>query len=130
MSNGNLNKQPKLSSKAPTLNVPETLERLNALEEWSEQPARVAADAIKHEQVVRPKSVKENAPKVKVGEGTYPWEDGVNGVVSVNFKLPANLFAKLKYIAETTYGSNMTKIVIEALEPKVDKMLKERGIKV
>lgn len=129
MSNGNLSKQPKLSSRAPTLNTAQTLERLEVLDEWSEQPAKTAADAISHEQVSSPQPAKENKPKKReIGE-SYPWEEEVNSVVALHIKLPANLFAKLKFLGETTYGSNMTKIIIEALEPKVNKMLKERGIK-
>lgn len=131
MSNGNLSKQPKLSSRPPALNTTQTLERLEVLDEWSEQPAKIAADAISHEQVSSPQPVKENKPKKReIGE-RYPWDDitDINTKQPLYMRVPLSLYLKLKWLGDTTYGTDMTTITIEAVEAKVNKMLKERGIK-
>lgn len=63
-----------------------------------------------------------------------PWEvvqddsSAPSSVRPVNFKLPRELDLKLHWLAETTYGYNKTRIVIEALEEKIATMLKERGV--
>lgn len=47
----------------------------------------------------------------------------------MNFKLPMELYRQLKWLANTTYGQTMNKIVVVAVEEKVAEMLKERGVK-
>lgn len=58
-----------------------------------------------------------------------PWaDDGQDGVVSFNFKLPRALAVRLRYLGDTTYGASMTSIVVDAVTPVVAQMLKERGL--
>jgi hypothetical protein len=130
-------KQPKLRpppkltpAPAPTTTA-ETLDRLGKLDEWTEEPARRAAAALEGKGEETPQPAAENAPEAQeTAKPEYPWQQpGMEGTHLANFKLERRLFLKLKYLGETTYGSNMTKILSEALEPKVNKMLKERGIK-
>lgn len=137
MSNGTASaKQPKLRpppklTLEPTASTEKTLERLEALKDWTEEPAKRAAAALGEEDRAEPQPEPENAPEPREKAKTqYPWQQpGLEGTHLSNFKLDLRLFLKLKYLGETTYGSNMTKILTEALEPKVNKMLKERGIK-
>lgn len=125
----------------------DALKRLDALKEWTEEPARSSAEAIgaQPEEVkpeLEPVSVVNSTPKPaqtpskaskRSGVGDYPWQDASvvsSGLVkSMNFNIPMELYLKLKWLGDTTYNSNMTKIIIEALEEKTHKLLKERGIK-
>lgn len=127
--------KPKLSSRPPVINTAETLSRLERLDEWSQEPSKKAAEAIgaaKPVQEGQPAvEVTENAPKtLKTQKSeTYPWDDvdpKANSMTTM--RLNTTLYLKLKYLGETTFGSNMKKIMEEALESKIKKMLKERGI--
>lgn len=125
MSSGNA-KQPKLrSSPPPALNTTQSLARLETLKDWTEEPAKKAAAAISKEGQGDGQGNKE---KIDPRVPQYPWQAGQTGSTLASFKIPTQLFLKLKFLGDTTYGSNMTKILLEALEPKVEQMLKERGI--
>ncbi len=118
---------------AKPLNRTSDAERLEKLDEWTEAPAKEVAASI-----AKPAESTAVAPKPeKKGKDTgYPWESvpatGASFLAaqkSVNFKIPMDLYLKLKWLGETTYLSDMTKIVTEALQEKTGKLLKERGIK-
>lgn len=131
--------QPKLSVRPPgakppvtALTVEESLRRLEAAGEWSEEPARQVAESIGQGRAVEPITrtdasiPKQNDAPVRA---KMPWEEeGVESVISFNFKIPGKLGAKLKYLGGTTYGQSMTSIVVEALEVKIAAMMKERGL--
>lgn len=46
----------------------------------------------------------------------------------VNFKIPIDLYKKLKYLGGTTYNGSMTSIVVNALEKEVGLLMIERGL--
>jgi hypothetical protein len=109
------------------------IDRLEKLDGWTEQPARDQAAAL----IPQPEPTETAAvtpePKKKGKDTAKPWEIGVGaaesagkGQKSVNFKLPMELYLKLRWLGETTYGMDMTKITIEALTAHTDKMIKAR----
>ena len=105
------------------------LENLEKVAGITEAPAKLAAQMLEGAgEGAPPVQSPEPAAKVKPVKGGLPWEEVDDGVVSFNFKLPSKLGAKLKYLGETTYQESMTSIVIDALGPRLDKMLKERGL--
>ena len=53
-------------------------------------------------------------------------EEGAAPIKLMNFKCPIELFAQTRWLAQTTYGYTMTRIIIEALQEKNAKMLKDR----
>lgn len=129
--------QAKLSSKPPVISSSESLERLEKLKDWTEEPSKKAAEAIgasKQEDgkagVVNEQKIASKALEVQIKDSfEYPWQDPRSvGFSTSSFRLPTELFLKLKFLGDTTYGSSMSKILIEALEPQIDKLLKERGI--
>lgn len=62
--------------------------------------------------------------------GEFPWQTVPEGSErQLNVKVPADLHFKLKWLGDTTYGTNMTQIIIDALQDVAKKMLRERGIK-
>lgn len=65
--------------------------------------------------------------KVKV-KGEFPWEgeNAPTGVVAVTFRLPARLASQLRYLGGSIYGSTINSIAVEAIDHRVDKLLKER----
>ena len=136
----NEQKRPALSSRRPGVDTKSALDKLSALDGWSEQPAVTASNALEDVKIQKtpndpPKAEKPvRALKKEVEEGVkaakLPWDDASDRL-TINFMLRPSetLHAKLKYLGETTYGSSMHKIAIEAVEHAVEKMLKERGIK-
>lgn len=96
--------KPRLSSRAPGL------ERLEKVEGWTEEPARAAAAALKPDE---PWSVAMEPAKAEA-------------VRLFNCNLPVSLYAQLKWVADTTYGANMTKLTIEALRAYLGPILEER----
>ncbi|MBY0455655.1 MAG: hypothetical protein K2Q11_12350 [Burkholderiaceae bacterium] len=86
-------------------------DKLAVLEEWTEAPQRTTLDdsAIAR-QPIEIGAVPSTATK------------------AMTFRLPLDLCQKLKFFGETTYGKNMTDIVIESLRDKLIKMEQERTI--
>lgn len=123
----------------------ETAARLQALDTWTEVPAKEAAAEIAVEEGAKParkarppapaaEKRRRAPPKPPVAPAASPWlvvtqEDSAPPAIKLaNFKLPAPLYAKMRWLAQTTYGYTMTRLVIEALEAKMDEMLEQRGI--
>lgn len=127
MSNG---RQPKLTTLAPSKLAPlsEVMERLETLNDWSEQPAKDAAAVL-----AAPPQLEEtptNPPTALKTASEAPWQVVKNpsvGTHLANFRIPIELYKKLKWFGATTFGSNMTSIVIEALEIHLNKLDKDRS---
>lgn len=102
-------------------------QRLAAVSTWTQEPAIEAAKRadvpmLNPEQPIEAPAV----PAAPVKEAV-PWE-GVNGSRMSTYRLPERVYLKLKWLGETTYGTNATKILCDILEPELNRMLKERGI--
>jgi hypothetical protein len=154
MSNGT---QPRLRTQPPKSgSQADALKRLEQLDGWTEEPAKAAADAIGATQAIhassaiRPSNAAEDAQlaqavepakpvqAVKAAKKTqpvqqYPWATAEQGWRPVmrqfNIRVTEDVYLRLKWLGETTYGSNMTQIAIEAITDRVTAMLKERGVK-
>lgn len=146
MSNGH----PKLRTMPPKAPESDALKRLQALETWTEEPAKAAAESIEPAQMAagegaaeasvaqeakaastaRQASKASSASKAsqKV-ETEAPWGQAGEGVRQLNIRIPDEVFVRLKWLGDTTYGTNMTQLAIQAISEKVEAMLKERGIK-
>lgn len=144
MSNG-----PKLRTQPPKAPQVDPLARLQALESWSEEPAKAQASALakpegegaaipaaQPSEASTPSTANDAAEpskdskQSKDSKPSYPW-DGVDDGQShqFNIKIPKALYLRLKWLGDTTYGTSMTQIAIQGLEARAAKMLKERGIK-
>lgn len=103
--------------------VPGGVADVQAAPEAAQVPASAA--------VVEAVPAKPKAAAVQAKKALMPWEDeaqmGGGAVKLCNFKLPMALYLKLKWLGDTTYDSNMTKIVLGAVEREIEKLLKERG---
>lgn len=144
MSNGPQNKirtLPPASTKAGQ-GAKDALDRLRKLDEWTEEPVKDALDALTPP---KPAEAPQSAQTTTgVGEGastqvatvgdhpTTPWAVVIDRTRSatkpLNFKIPEELYLRLKWLSETTYGETMTSIIISALEEKTAEMLKSRGV--
>lgn len=122
--------QPKIRTQPPSKSSQQdALARLEKLDAWTEEPSRDVAAAIGAEPHAETPVVKPVAPRKGRG-GEFPWQDVPEGSErQLNVKAPADLHLKLKWLGDTTYGTNMTQIIIDALQDVAKKMLKERGIK-
>lgn len=113
-----------LLKKRPGAAVPtaELLDRLHKADDVTMQPLE---QAVKEAATPAPAAAK----PAKAKKPAMPW-DAIDEAAIQPFsaRLNTRLFLKLKYLGETTYGTNMTKILHEALAEKVSVMLKERGI--
>lgn len=132
----------KISSKPPGVTMPDLEERLRRTEEWSTRPSRDIAlainidagqGAVTTEPVAEPPAKARTSASIRGKKDAKtgsvpPWGEPGDGTVSFNFKLPAELAARLKYVGGSTYGQNMTSIVIEAVTERVNSMLKERNL--
>jgi hypothetical protein len=104
------------------------MERLETLNDWSEQPAKDAAAVL-----AAPPQLEEtptNPPTALKTASEAPWQVVKNpsvGTHLANFRIPIELYKKLKWFGATTFGSNMTSIVIEALEIHLNKLDKDRS---
>lgn len=144
MSNG-----PKLRTQPPKSSPNAALNRLAALDAWTEAPAKAAAqslstqeeggapesadaasDAIKASEPSNASSHSKQSKVSKHAEPSYPWE-GIAEDQShqFNIKIPKALYMRLKWLGDTTYGTSMTQLAVQGLEAQAAKMLKERGIK-
>jgi hypothetical protein len=127
------NLQPKLRTLPPKSGQQSALDRLGKLSDWTEEPSRDTSAVIAPlETPPKPTEnpVSEIHTPTLAKESRTPWT--INNappiaVRSMNFKLPIDLYQKLKWLSETTYGYNMTRILIEALEEKTTQMLKDSG---
>lgn len=104
-----------------------------AIDKWTEQPARLAAEALAQDA---------QTPEVRgeVGAGVEngatgrksrsakpaPWDDVVAVTESDTklraFNLPNRLYRELKYVADTTFGETMTSIVVAGIRMRLDEM--------
>lgn len=122
----------KLSVKPPKPPQNSALERLEALNDWTEEPARDAASCLVEKPSAKPtESLQVERKVTKAGKGSAnPWEavEGAKQTAtkSVNYKIPIEIYQKLKWLGGTTFGMDMTGIVVEALQEKIDKMIKAR----
>lgn len=124
--------------------APDAAERLRKLEAWTEQPARDAVAALEGSEPSEVQQAPENAPvaspepptsrgksgKKSKGEDVKPWdmvEIKDNATIPMNFRIPIPLLKRLRYAGGTIYGLDMTKIVVQALEEKLDKLLEKDG---
>ena len=127
-------------SAVPVKNMTEEegVKNLEALDEWTQQPAKEIANAIGQgadkvvekapEGVAPVEQVVEQPKKVvaaKKAQATMPWEN-VSGIKSMTFRLPAELAEKLKYLGGTIYGETINSVATTALEKEVKRLLKER----
>ena len=135
-----------LKTHPPKAPAGEDLAKLEALDEWTKAPAEAAAAAIEPRQrgarapkgmpgdlmptpkQKKPAKARKTAP---ASEHARPWmalltEEGAAPIKLMNFKCPIELFAQTRWLAQTTYGYTMTRIIIEALQEKNAKMLKDR----
>lgn len=137
--------QPKLRTRPPKLpDAAAAMRRLEALDEWTEQPARDAAAALgERKEAAKPAAVPakpktkptakpKKAVEKKAEKQGAPWDvievKGGGSIQPCSFRLPMELYKQLIWLSGTTLGYNQTRIVKEALTEKIDKMLKERGI--
>lgn len=100
------------------------------------KPTQTAQDAAKAEpegkgRAETNKPARTPAPaEEKEDREAFPWELlDAEAEIQFSTRVPAQLHAKLKYLAETTYGKSIVRLTIEALSEKVDTMLAKRGIK-
>ena len=132
MSNG---RQPKLTTLAPSKLTPisDVMQRLETLNDWSEQPAKDAAAVLAAPATPtspQREATATNAPAAPQTASEAPWQVVRNpsvGTHLANFRIPIELYKKLKWFGATTFGSNMTSIVIEALEIHLNKLDKDRS---
>ena len=127
------NGQPKLRTRPPSGDQASTLARLERLNDWTEEPARAVAASIG----AAPREAAPEAPEAAPGpakparktSGDHPWSDKPSDhYVQMNVRIPADLYAKLRWLGSTTYDSSMTKIVTDSLQKTAKKMLGERNI--
>lgn len=145
---------PSLKTRPPKAGTQdEALAKLDALEDWTKAPAASAAAAAELEGPAKPQKaarrreqqavidgaqpIQRKTPKARkpsVPASVKPWlsllnEEGSAAAIKLmNFKCPIELFAQTRWLAQTTYGYTMTRIIIEALQEKNEKMLKDRGL--
>lgn len=89
------------------------MDKLAVLDQWTEAPQQEtpnSTDLQKPTQALQALPVPSTATK------------------AMTFRLPMDLCQKLKFFGETTYGKNMTDIVIESLYDKLAKMEQERAV--
>lgn len=69
------------------------------------------------------------AKTVRRRKRALPWDDQSNSGLKKRFtmEVPIELHNRLEYLSGTTYGSNMTHLVLEALAPILDEKLRDRG---
>ncbi len=141
---------PSLKTRPPKAAAGDDLAKLEALEDWTKVPAAAAAEAAQldgaqdaENEAVAPEEWQGEAkvlPKQKSPtkgrkqpEALKPWlslldQEGASAIKLMNFKCPIELFAQTRWLAQTTYGYTMTRIIIEALQEKNAQMLKDRGL--
>lgn len=125
---------------------------LQALDQWSEVPAVDSAKAVAQQSAVSEPSPEPLAATAVTpayrGPGrppkrlydtqetldpNRPWaiaafSQQMPPLKSTTFRLPNELYLKLKWIGDTTFNQSMTDVVIAALEKEVALRLQERGI--
>lgn len=101
------------------------LQRLRMVEEWTEEPARKAAEGLPQAEPAPPQPEAPKAPPAP----RYPWE-GVSeeAIQSYTIDIPKRLHLKMKWLAETTYDQGLRKRMLQAIERSVDEGMRERGI--
>jgi hypothetical protein len=136
MKPGQLTTKP-LRVKPENSGIEKDLARLETLESWTEEPTRnaaaIIADAV---QDAAQKAPQQPASKQAEQKKRYPWQDGNSAfkdasmvLKPMNIRAPIELHQKLKWLSDNRIdGKNLTRIIIEALEEKVEKMMKERGV--
>lgn len=135
--------RPAMSARPPMRSSADVLKDLDSVSEITEAPSRAAAQAldgagegaqqeVKASPVAAPAAEASAAPAKGKGKDkpVMPWDELANSTASqqLNLRLPVALLAKLKFLGETTYGESQTSIVKKALEEKMARMLKERGL--
>lgn len=122
---------------------------LQALDQWSEVPAVDSAKAVAEQNTISEPSLAATAvtpahrgpgrpPKrlhdtQQTLDPNRPWaiaafSQQMPPLKSTTFRLPNELYLKLKWIGDTTFNQSMTDVVIAALEKEVALRLQERGI--
>lgn len=103
-------------------------ERLAAVSDWTQEPAVDVAQRVGAANPIEmaSKPVLKASPDPETGE-VMPWV-GATGAKMTSFRLPERIHLKLKWLGETTYGTNATKLLCEILEPELNRMIKARGI--
>lgn len=126
---------------------------LQALDQWSEVPAVDSAKAVAQQNTISEPSLAPPLAATAVtpahrGPGrppkrlqdtqqtldpNRPWaiaafSQQMPPLKSTTFRLPNELYLKLKWIGDTTFNQSMTDVVIAALEKEVALRLQERGI--
>lgn len=124
--------------------------RLEKLDMWTEEPAKDVAKALSDPPAAEKPAtegepsptpattpVAAPAPRKTPGKGgksgsngAKPWlmgeELAPGAAKAFQVRLPAELFLQLKWLGETTYGSSMNSICIEAIRHEVHKLVRER----
>lgn len=103
MKNGPPNKirsMPPLSRSAD-----QVLADLEKLQEWTEEPARDAADAI--------------FPRMNPVTPPVEEKPAAQGVVPVTTRFPASVAAQIRYHAGSTYGVTINSFVVDAVREKL-----------
>lgn len=119
----------------------DALARLEILKEWTEEPARAAAEALEEEGNTAPAETKTQGavapsrPKPK-DELVPTWLQAVEWDSSsdksqqqLNIKVPAELYTKIKFLCALPGAPKIRDFVVECLERQVKKALAERNIK-
>lgn len=115
------------------------------LDRWTEAPARAQADSVNQqlpgspervevredeaEIVTRPARSRGRPAKhvMAVSDPSAPWRVQMEVVPmhQCSIRLPREIYQKLKYLGETTYGESMNDIAMAAIEREVNRRLKE-----
>lgn len=110
-----------LNSTKPTISDDEKLKRA---EEVNNKPSM---DVAKDVGLVNTSPATPDAQPVEQSN-QYPWLNAGKGLQSINFKMPMEMFLKVKWLSDTEYGMNMSKLYNLAIEKEVNERMKARGI--
>jgi hypothetical protein len=153
MSPGN---KPPFALKPPARSEPKSdrLGALEALQAWTEKrdegdvavaeapvevaltPSTAAASstAVKPSKATRASKARIASTASKGAPDSFPvpapWATPEEGRTQLNYRVDVQLYNKMKYLAGTTMGMDMTKLMNEILEPEVNRRLRERGFDV
>ena len=93
----------------------EPVKALAALDDWLVEPLSPASTGVETKTALTKKVAR-------------PWDTlDPNRQHPLNADIPAVLHAKLRWVAQSTYGMTMKKVIVQALEEAVEKALKEMG---
>lgn len=104
------------------------------MSDWTEEPAKKAAQALEPDKPAAeaspPQEAAETPAVPQKSASEYPWSEQGDSKAKqpLYLRIPVPLYLKLKWLGDTTFGTDMTAIAVQALNDKVQSLLKERGI--